>query len=69
MIELNLDSQQEQRYRKKRRKVKRKKKKIVSQLFRITSKIANLLPSLKIEKIKQKWNAPWSKNLASLINI
>ena len=70
IAELDSDSQQEQRHRKKRRKVKRKKKKkVVSQLFRITSKIANLLPSLKIEKIKQKWNASWSENLASLINI
>ena len=51
IVELNSDSQQEQRHRKKRRKTKRKKK-IVSQLFRITFKIADLLPSLKIEKIK-----------------
>ena len=42
---------------------------MVSQLFRITSKIADLLSSLKIEKIKQKWNASWSENLASLIDI
>src|SRR5204863_6645417 len=55
ITELDSDSQQEQRHRKKRRKVKRKKK-IVSQLFRITSNISNLLSSLKIEKIKQKWN-------------
>jgi len=41
----------------------------VSQLFRITSKISDLLPSLRIEKIKQKWNAPWSQNLVSLIDI
>src|SRR5436189_5714380 len=53
IAELDSDSQQEQRHRKKRRKVKRKKK-IVSQLFRITSNISDLLPSLKIEKIKQK---------------
>ncbi len=70
IAELDSNSQQEQRHRKKKRKVKRKKKKkVVSQLFRITFKIADLLPSLKIEKIKQKWNAPWSKNLASLIDI
>ena len=68
IAELDSDSQQEQRHRKKRRKIK-KKKKTISQLFKITFKIANLLPSLKIEKIKQKWNAPWSENLASLINI
>ena len=36
---------------------KRKKSKIfASQLFRITAQIADLLPSLKTEKIKQKWN-------------
>src|SRR5204862_8057457 len=46
-----------------------KKKKIAFQLFKVTSKISGLLPSLKIEKIKQKWNAPWSENLNSLINI
>ncbi|TMI86709.1 MAG: hypothetical protein E6H08_20465, partial [Bacteroidetes bacterium] len=69
IAELDSDSQYEQRHRKKRRKTARKKKKIVSQLFKITSKVSNLLPSLKIEKIKQKWNAPWSENLASLINI
>ena len=41
----------------------------MSQLFRITSNIADLLPSLKIEKIKQKWNTPWFESLTSLINI
>ncbi len=69
IVELDSDSQQEQRHRKKRRKIKRKKKKIVSQLFRITSEISELLPSLKIEKIKQKWNSPWSQSLTSLIDI
>ena len=68
MVELDLDSQQEQRHRKKRRKIKRKKK-IVSQLFRINSGIANILPFLKIEKVKQKWNPPWAENLTSLIDI
>src|SRR5947207_10379460 len=62
-------SESEQRHRRKRRKVKRKSKKEVSQLFKITSKIAELLPSLKTEKIKQKWNASWAQNLTSLINI
>ena len=69
IVELDLDSQNEQRHRKKRRKTAKKKKKIASQLFKVTSKISGLLPSLKIEKIKQKWNAPWSENLNSLINI
>jgi len=61
--------EQRQRHRKKRRKIKRKSKKEVSQLFKITSKIAELLPSLKTERIKQKWNAPWAQNLTSLIDI
>src|SRR5438034_4622 len=61
--------EQRQRHRKKRRKIKRKSKKEVSQLFRITSKIAEFLPSLKTEKTKQKWNAPWAQNLTSLIDI
>src|SRR5436189_3330546 len=46
--------EQRQRHRKKRRKIKKKSKKEVSQLFKITSKIAELLPSLKTERIKQK---------------
>ena len=46
--------EQRQRHRKKRRKIKRKSKKEVSQLFKITSKIAESLPSLKTERIKQK---------------
>jgi len=50
----NSSSEFEQRHRKKRRKIKRKSKKEVSQLFRITSKIAEFLPSLKTEKTKQK---------------
>ena len=56
----NSSSEFEQRHRKKRRKIKRKSKKKVSQLFKITSKIAEFLSSLKTEKIKQKWNAPWA---------
>jgi uncharacterized protein YebE (UPF0316 family) len=68
IAELDSDSQQEQRHRRKRRKIKRKKK-IVSQLYRITSEISDLLSSLKTEKIKQKWNSSWSENLTSLIDI
>ena len=41
----------------------------MSQLFNLTAKIANLLPSLEIEKIQHEENAPWAKNLNSLINI
>ena len=53
----------------KREKKLKKNQKKVSQLFKITSKISALLSSLKTEKIKQKWNASWSQNLTSLINI
>src|SRR5437773_9852747 len=69
IAETSSNSESEQRHRRKRRKVKRKSKKEVSQLFKITSKIAELLSSLKTERIKQKWNAPWSQNLTSLIDI
>src|SRR5204862_2889522 len=55
--------------RRKRRKTRHKKKKKVSQLFNLTAKIADLLSSLKIEKIQHEENAPWIKNLNSLINI
>ena len=41
----------------------------MSQLFNLIAKIANLLPSLKIEKIQHEENAPWAKNLNLLINI
>ena len=54
--------------RKKRRKTRHRKKK-VSQLFNLTAKIADLLPSLEIEKIQHEENAPWTKNLNSLIKI
>src|SRR6266536_1265655 len=57
IAETSSNSESEQRHRRKRRKVKRKSKKEVSQLFKITSKIAELLSSLKTERIKQKWNA------------
>ena len=56
------------RRRKKRRKIKYKKKK-VSQLFRVITKIAGLLPFLEIEKIQHKENTPWTKSLNSLIKI
>src|SRR5204862_8172593 len=69
IAETSSNSESEQRHRRKRRKVKRKSKKEVSQLFKITSKIAELLSSLKTERIKQKWNASWAQNLTSLIDI
>src|SRR6266513_6477427 len=54
IAEISSNSESEQKHRKKRRKIKRKTKKEVSQLFKITSKIAELLSSLKTERIKQK---------------
>ena len=54
--------------RRKRRKTRHKKKK-VSQLFNLTTKIANLLSSLEIEKIQHEENTPWTKNLNSSIKI
>src|SRR5947207_1678694 len=69
IAEISSNSESEQKHRKKRRKIKRKTKKEVSQLFKITSKIAELLSSLKTERIKQKWNASWAQNLTSLIDI
>ena len=54
IAEVSSESEFEQRHRRKRRKVKRKLKKNISQLFKITSLISDLLPSLKIERIKQK---------------
>ena len=68
MTEISSNSESEQRHRRKRRKIKKAKKE-ASQLFKITSKIAELLPSLKTERIKQKWNASWTQNLTSLIDI
>src|SRR5947207_11782491 len=52
--------------KKKKRKISKKQ---VSQLFRITVSIADLLSSLKVEKISHKDDFPWKKNLNSLINI
>ena len=56
------------RRRRKRRKTKHKKKK-VSQLFRVTTKIAGLLSSLEIEKIQHEENTLWTKSLDLLIKI
>src|SRR6266487_617298 len=53
--------------RRKRRKISKKKQ--VSQLFRITASIANLLSSLKTEIISHKEDALWKESLNSLINI
>jgi len=41
----------------------------VSQLFKITASIAELLPSLKIEEISHKSETPWKTSLNSLIDI
>ena len=54
--------------RRKRRKTRHKKKK-VSQLFNLTTKIANLLSSLEIEKIQHEENTSWAKNLNLSIKI
>ena len=57
-INSNSDSSPEPIQKKrKRRKTKHKKKK-VSQLFNITTKIAGLLPSLKIKKIQHEEYTP-----------
>ena len=49
----NSEFEQKQRHRKKRRKIKKKSKKEVSQLFKITAQIADLLPSLKTEELNK----------------
>ena len=69
-IQIKSDSDMSTRpsRRKKRRKTRHKKKK-VSQLFNLTAKIADLLPSLEIEKIQHEEDTPWAKNLSSLIKI
>ena len=41
----------------------------MSQLFKISTKIAGLLPSLKIEKIQHEEYTPWAESLDSLIKI
>ena len=70
-ILVNSDSElpSESIRRRKRRKTRHKKKKKVSQLFNLIAKIVDLLSSLEIEKIQHEENAPWAKNLNSLINI
>ena len=39
------------------------------QLFKVTIKIAGLLPSLEIEKIQHEENTSWTKSLDLLIKI
>ena len=53
--------------RRKRRRTDKKKQ--VSQLFKITASIADLLSSLKTEIISHKENTSWKESLDSLINI
>ena len=65
--DLPLESSVRRRRKRKRRKTSKKKQ--VSQLFRITASIADLLPSLKIEEISHKDNMPWKECLNSLIDI
>ena len=56
-IESDSDVSTRPSRRRKRRKTRHKKKKI-SQLFNLTTKIADLLPSLEIEKIQHEENTP-----------
>src|SRR5436190_8191654 len=58
IVELDLDSQNEQRHRKKRRKTAKKRKKLHSSYLKLLLKYLACYLLLKIEKIKQKWNAP-----------
>ncbi len=53
--------------RRKRRKISKKKQ--ISQLFKITASIADLLLSLKTEEIYHNENEPWKESLNSLIDI
>ena len=53
--------------RRKRRRISKKRQ--VSQLFKITASIADLLPSLKVEEISHKDDTPWKESLNSLIDI
>jgi hypothetical protein len=55
-VELDSDLSPRPSRRRKRRKTRHKKKKM-SQLFNLTAKIADLLPSLEIEKIQHEENA------------
>ena len=41
----------------------------MSQLFKLTTKIAGLLSSLEIEKIQHEDCTPWAESLDSLIKI
>ena len=55
--------------RRKIRKINKKKKQQISQLFRVTTSITNLLSSLKIEEISHKEDTSQKNYLNSLINI
>ncbi len=63
----DLPTESPVRRRRKRRRISKKQQ--VSQLFRITASIADLLPSLKTEEISHKDNVPWKECLNSLIDI
>ena len=68
----NIESDSEDeliRTQSQRRRKRRKKKELSTQLFRNLSLIAELLPSLKTERIKIKWNAPWHTRLDDLIDM
>jgi len=53
ITKISSNSESEQKHRRKRRKIKRKAKKKASQLFKITSKIAELLSSLKTKELSK----------------
>ena len=55
--------------KRKRKRRRTSKKKQVSQLFKLTASIANLLSSLKTEQISHRENTPWKESLNSIINI
>jgi len=66
---VNIESPTASPSLRKRKRRRINKKKHVSQLFKITASIADLLPSLKIEEIFHKADTPWKESLGSLINI
>ena len=68
-VDLHSDSSSKSSKRRRKRRKTRHKKKKMSQLINLITKIADLLPSLEIERIQHEENAPWTKNLNLLIKI
>ena len=67
LVNFNSELPSESIRRRKKRKINKKKQ--VSQLFKIITSIAKLLPSLKIEEISHKSETSWKTSLNSLIDI